>query len=247
MPGNAIIFNEIESLSAEQFCHDRDSSVKSDYSDYRIGKASCEVVKNSFEDTIHKYRSGSIVLLEIPSDNYFNINATSVKYLTDSGFEGIYISFQRPLDNLLNSLKNNFVDTEKLVVIDYASVCAGIDADGKKQCKDSSGSINIKQVFNEINNSLNEIDSKDKFVFVDSISTLALYKSPSEILKIVDFLYKTIHKNDFENIMVIFNTAYISKDREIIKNISYNADEVINIMSYVEKFIDDTIKARFCT
>ena len=76
-----------------------------------------ELVRHSLADTIKKHGQGAKVLLELPIENYFMVNAASVKFLVDNGFEGVYVSFQRPFENITHWFKQKGIDTDKLCLI----------------------------------------------------------------------------------------------------------------------------------
>ena len=54
-----------------------------------------ELVRRSLADTIKKHGQGATVLLELPIENYFMVNAASVKFLVDNGFE-VLVSVVNP-------------------------------------------------------------------------------------------------------------------------------------------------------
>ena len=57
------------------------------------------------KERLKSYNQGSIVVIQTPTENYLDTNISSVKSMVDNGYEGIYLSFQRPFKNI--SSENN--------------------------------------------------------------------------------------------------------------------------------------------
>lgn len=208
-------------------------------------KISNNILKNSIEEVIQKNQNGAIVVLKLPTNNYFTINAKSIKYLIDSDFKGIYISFCRPYDNLKGLLKSNNIDTKKIIIMDYATSCISKD-DDSTVCIDISHHLNVDTLFDKIKDTLNKIDTQNKFIFIDSITTFALYKNPSEIIRFSDYLSNYSKEKIDENLIVVFNVAEVLSNKDYIKDICIHADKVIDIINSYKQEIDDFLGTKFC-
>ena len=76
-------------------------------------------------EALKKHKQGSIVMMELPTDAYFESNVESVKLLTGKGFGGVYISFQRPFKNISSLLKQRGINLNNLIFIDAATAVGG--------------------------------------------------------------------------------------------------------------------------
>ena len=86
----------------------------------------------------------------------------------------------------------------------------------------------------------------NKFIFVDSITTFALYNNPSDIIRFSDYLSNYTKANSNENLIVVFNVAEILCQKEYIKDICIHADRVIDLINSNEGNIDDFLGTKFC-
>ena len=66
-----------------------------------------------------------------------------------------------------------------------------------------------------------------KFVFVDSLSTLALHISFSERLKFSEIMINSVRRNKSDNVTFIFNVAEDLDKKRYIQNINVFTDEHI--------------------
>lgn len=195
-----------------------------------------EVINSSLAKTIEKYHNGAMVMLELPVENYVVANSSSVKFLTENGFEGIYVSFQRPFENIKCLFEEYGIDKDKVTVLDYASFfCENENADQKNYVDISS--MDFKIIGEAIADSLKKIDCKNKFVLIDSLSTVALYKDGSEVEELAKNL---IGIND-DNLLILLNIAEDLVKKQYVKDITSYADEVINLLSCVEKYSRDVV------
>jgi len=204
-------------------------------------KISNEVMNTFLAGTIEKHKQGAMVMVELPTEKYFLVNVASVRYFTDNGFEGIYVSFQRPYNNIHQLFEEHGINTDKLLIIDCATMNSGVKPAEKKKCINISSAIDTDTLGKMIFGALKDIKSSNKFIIIDSLTTLALYKSESEITKLSDILVDKIRANDFDNVVLLFNVAEDLSDKEFIKDITSHADEVINVLNSAEKYTREVI------
>jgi len=157
--------------------------------------------------------NSNLILLKHRSDVYSQSNAISLKILLDRGFKGIFISFQRPKKNLDYWIEKNNLDKEKIVVLDYS------DTEHK----------NISYLYDDIIKYITKIDATKKFVFIDSLNTMALCNQDIWIDDFTVRLLENIEKKTFDNTFFIVNFAKELSDKNIVHNFAEYADGIIDI------------------
>ena len=177
------------------------------------------IIKNMLAQTIKKHKNGAVLMLELPVENYFEANSAQVKFLTENNYEGIYVSFQRPLENILSLFKQNHVDIDKFLIIDEATAF-------------SEENLEIDEIVKTICKSLKDIKSKKKFVLIDSLTTVALYKKSVETTRFLERLVSEVKKHNVENVTFLFNVAKELSEKNFVQDIALTADEVINVGRY---------------
>ena len=181
--------------------------------------------KTFLNQFVKDHENGSFVLLESPAENYFESNLQSVDYLLNEGFEGVYVSFQRPFNNVAGSFIKQGIDLNKILIIDGATAFVSGEQKENPRCVNISSDIKIEDLVNVIYKSLQEFKGCKKFVFVDSLSTIALYKSFSDTLKFPKSLLETLKDSKCENVTLFFNMAQeLSKDILIERMSSYSKE-----------------------
>ena len=191
-------------------------------SDYNQDK----FVTNTLTDAIKKNNQGISVMMQLPIDNYIMANISSVKQLTDNNFKGVYISTQRPYNNMKDLFSRNGIDIKNLKIID---------------CINISNSKDIKIIAQSVIKSLKELKSKKKFILIDSLTTLGLYRSQEELSNFSDVILNITKKNGFENVIVLFGVAEDLSKKEFIKKITTNVDEVIQVLNKSAKYSKEVL------
>ena len=178
-------------------------------------------------EALKKHKQGAIVMMELPAESYFESNIASIKLLTSKGLGGVYISFQRPYKNIFSLLKQKGIKPNNLIFIDAATAVGGEARESEGRCVHISPDIDIDELVRAIYTSLPKLKNKKKFVFIDSLTTIALYKPLSEILRFSEFLMRMVRNREIDN--VIFNVAKDLAQKKFIQDIAIKADEVITL------------------
>jgi len=179
--------------------------------------------------SLEREKKGIVIMMELPTESYFHVNLTSIKYLTSKGFEGIYISFQRPFKNVSSLFSRQGIDMNKILFIDVASALSGEREEENPRCIHISQTIDIDELVRAIYTSLPRLKSRKRFIFIDSLTTITLYKPLSEIMRFSEFLIRTVKKSEKENTILIFNVVKDLAQKKFIRDIALRVDEVISV------------------
>ncbi|MCJ7571846.1 MAG: hypothetical protein MUO82_08225 [Candidatus Thermoplasmatota archaeon] len=181
------------------------------------------------KERLKSYNEGSVVVIKTPVENYLQTNISSIKTMVDNGYEGIYLSFQRPFKNISNIFEQNNIDLEKIFVVDCASVFSNSIQEPDFHNINLDPNFNIEDIVEKINKSIGYLKSNKKFVFIDSLSTLAVHKSLSETLLFSEYMINKIRRNKSDDVTFIFNVAKELDKKRYIQNINVYADEHIHL------------------
>ena len=172
---------------------------------------------------------GYIIMRELPTDEYFEETSNAIKKLTEQGYEGVYLSFQRPFSNISDSFQNKGIDMDKMLVIDAASAlcCAEDIKVSDPHCVPIEQKTNVDELVKAIYSSLPKLHGKKHFVFIDSLTTITLYKPLSETIRFSDFLVKTVRKSEDIELTLIFNVSKDLSQKDFIRDVAFKVDEVV--------------------
>jgi len=189
------------------------------------GNSFTELLRDAMKD----HDTGSVILLESPAEGYFSVNLESVRFLLNSGYEGVYMSFQRPFNNLVSNFERYDIDTNKILIVDGATVFCGVPSEKNARCVRVSEDVSFNDLVNAICSSLLKLKGKKRFVFVDSLSTMALYKPMPETLKFCDALISNVKDKRFEEVTFLFNIAKDLTNKTYVDDIAAYANHHLHL------------------
>ena len=189
---------------------------------------------------IHK-KDGGLFLLKLPSDNYCKCNAHSLKYLLENGYQGVYISFQRPFENVHSWLKYNDINTSKIKIIDGTKEKNSKESTDVLECKD------LRKFTDKINNALDKIKGDKKFLFIDSITTMTFCRSDNAADFVSLFLQETIRDGNYDDISFFVNVAEELEKKKLVKQIASHADGIFDFSYLKGKYSKKAIHTGICT
>ena len=175
------------------------------------------------------HNEGSVVVIKTPVENYLETNISSVKSMVDNGYYGVYLSFQRPFKNISSIFEKNGINLEKIFVVDCASVFSDSVHELNLHNVNMDSGFDVDIIVEKICKSLGFLKSNKKFVFVDSLSTLALHKSFSETLLFSEYMINKVRSNKSDNVTFIFNIPKGLDKKRYFQNIDVYADEHIHL------------------
>ncbi len=186
-----------------------------------------ENITQSINDYIDKKNEDkNLFLLKHSSEIYSQSNAISLKILLNRGYKGVFISFQRPLKNLYNWFEKNGLDKNKMAILDYSD----------------SKDYKANELYKDITKKVEKMSGGKKFVFIDSLNTMALCNSDVWVDDFTDRLVDNISAKKFQNTIFIINVAKELSKKNIVRNFVSYADGIIDIASNSGKYSKDLTK-----
>jgi|GEM_PF-871872 len=184
----------------------------------------------SLNKTIKDYDGSAVVVLEIPADSYFDTNVASVHSLLENGFKGVYLSFQRPYNNLCSSFEKHGINMDDILVVDAATAMCGGRCDKSAGCVDIPFDTDVYGIANVVRDSLLSLKGDKRFVFVDSLSTIALHEPLARVRSFSEFLIKNVRENEgCGDVPFIFNVAAGLSKRICVDDIDPYSNEFIHL------------------
>jgi len=141
-----------------------------------------------------------VVLFLVEPKKYMDTNLEIIKIvIKENKFSGIYVTVNRPFITLVNIMKKKGIDTNRIFFIDCITKMIpsprGISLTSRRKFEKKENCIFIPSPsrLTEIGLALSEALSgmrhpRNKFLYLDSLSTLSIYNDLSTIAKFVHFL-----------------------------------------------------------
>ncbi len=169
-------------------------------------------------------RGAEILLVKVDSKSYVRVSLDIVKYFS-SVAEGIYVTLNKPYFSLKKMFQKEGIDLSRIIFIDCITLqLGGVEID-KERCfyLNSPDPVHLQVM---IERAMDLITSDNRFIYLDSLSTISLYKSFETLIKFLRHLIGKIRLRGF--VGTIF-TLEKEMDDSYYSQISLMCDEVIEV------------------
>jgi len=177
-----------------------------------------EEIKNAINN------GAEIILVKVDAKNYVKVSLEIVKFF--SGFAGgIYVTLNKPYFSLKKMLAKEGIDLGKLYFIDSITMQVGGEVIDEDRCFYLSSPDPV-QLQVTIERAMDLINTNNRFIYIDSLSTISLYKSFETLIKFLRHITGKIRLKGF--VGTIF-TLEKEMDETYYSQITLMCDEVIEV------------------
>lgn len=166
-----------------------------------------------------------IILIETTAEKILEVNLAIVKWLSKKKYAQIILSASRPCQNLLDIYSKNSIDISKIVLL-----CTLCPETGKNKSKSGkvihiSSSSSLTEMSLALGKCMASI-KENKFIFIDSISTLLIHNEPNTLAK---FTHSILTKMRINNVFGLLISLEADTNTEFKAEIAQLCDKVIKI------------------
>ncbi|MDD5416559.1 MAG: hypothetical protein PHU12_01130 [Candidatus Aenigmarchaeota archaeon] len=176
----------------------------------------------SITKDFHDVKKGDSVLLLANSKNYASDNVNVVKHFSSKRYKGIYVTVNRPYENIRAMLKQKNVNMDSMYFIDMISRKSNLEATDERCIY-----VNSPESLTGTGIALEQIAKTvrgDKFIYLDSLSTLLTYNPKQTVLKFAHFLAT---KTREWNVVGIVISLKNQTDKNMLSQLTQFFDKVI--------------------
>ena len=153
---------------------------------------SVEIIRSDekLKKFIKNLKPKTVVLFIIDAKKYHKIHPKVLKTIIEERcFAGIYITINKPYNTLVKYLKENDIDTKNIFFIDAISRVVGGTIKMTKDCLFIPSPTQLTDLAIAMTQAIESMKHKEnKFIFLDSLSTLLIYNPFEVTAKFVHFI-----------------------------------------------------------
>jgi len=177
------------------------------------------------KELLKQLDENKIILLIVDPEHYSETNIDILSYLVKKGLYGIYVTVNKPYTALVELLNKEKIKTENLFFIDL------ITKEFNRHITDTQGCIYLDSphCLTDLAITLRhavETVKKEKFIFLDSLSTLLIYNKIETISRFAHFLTGKMRMWDTKGIIITLNKE---TDETLISRLSQFCDSIYHI------------------
>ena len=165
------------------------------------------------------------VILVLPRAQHELRYLRLVKYFTDRGVPGVYVTLNKSTAELLGEMKPQGIKTDKIYFVDAVTKIA----DGVETDEGNISYLESPEEITELNfeseHAINNLAKGKGFVIVDSITTLLVYNKTATVEKFIHALSQKIKNQGLQGVLF----AAESTDKETLDTIAQFCDDIRNL------------------
>ena len=115
-----------------------------------------------------------VALATVNPNMYQKTNLSIIKHMVSEKVPGVYVTLNRPFEDLLDLFRKNNIDERMIIFIDAVTKTAGGEIKKTENCLFIGDPENLSDISVAMDQAVRAIPSNEKFVFFDSLSTLLL-------------------------------------------------------------------------
>ncbi len=167
-----------------------------------------------------------VALAIVSGEKFHETNQEIVAELVKDNIPGVYVTLNRPYENVKRQLGNRKIDFTKIIFIDAVTKTVSGRVEKTPDCLYIGSPQNLSDMSIAMDQAIMAIPTKDKFLFFDSLSTLLLYNDVSVVAKFVHFLSGKMRVWKVRGIIISLRQK---KDKELIEELREFCDMIINL------------------
>lgn len=179
-------------------------------------------IKNAFNDLPEHW----LLLFVINAEDYLEKNMVILnEVLKQEDTVGVYVTLNRPYQVLTKILEKNNIDTDKLFFIDCITKTIEPENEEKK-CLFLENPQNLTNITIAIEEIMSTIQSKNKSLFVDPLSTLLIYNRTETVSKFLHFLTGKIRVLNLNGVLL---STEKDLDPEFADQLEQFVDKIVDL------------------
>jgi archaellum biogenesis ATPase FlaH len=185
------------------------------------------VAIKSIRDELANLPSGYIALIITARGDYLEVGKSTVKFLLEERrMSGVCITFNKPFKTLSEEFVKVNIDVNKLFFIDGITETATGMHDKSDKCFFMSSPKNLTELAILLEQALGKLPQENRFIFLDSLSTLLIYNETDTVLR---FIHALTGKMRLWNVTGVIVFLEKETDENIISQLSQFCDKVISL------------------
>lgn len=184
------------------------------------------------KETFKKYTNNLkdyVVLVLVNSDTYQEANLEILKALiTEQKVPGIYVTLNKPYRVLQRLMSQNSIDENMVIFIDAVTQTKNMETKKIPRCLFMGSPEKLSDLSLALDQAVKALNTEEKFIFFDSLNTLAIFNNPAIVARFVHFMASKMREWKVKGIIISLDKDI---EQKIIDEFSQLCDAKIEFNS----------------
>lgn len=177
--------------------------------------------ENNLFGMLQTLSPGSINLLVVKLHDYSSAAHALLSYYHAQKMPGVYVSVNKPTQDILKGFSVPLAQTQ---FVDAITALTGKGTEDTQQITFIDSPLALVELNLAISDRMKSVVSNQKFLILDSISTLLVYNTPQSVEK---FCHTVIAKNRSENVVGLLLMIESEDHHDVVETLAQFVDRVI--------------------
>lgn len=170
-----------------------------------------------------------VALLIVDAEKFSETNIELVKILKhENRLPGVYITGNVPYRNLKSHFDSHKVNLKDLTFIDMVTQMSGEEAQKEENCVFVDSPDNLTELSVTLDRAMDNIKGKEKFLILDSVSTLLIYNKDKVVEKFTHFLANNLRETPgTKGILLAVQT---NENKNALEMLAQFCDKVVRLV-----------------
>jgi hypothetical protein len=167
-----------------------------------------------------------VVLALIKVQEYSATNIELIKYLAKQGIPGVFVSVNKPLEEIVESVPQQLIEKSNIEFIDCVSRISGTNEVQGKNFHYVDSANDLVELTEAMEETMEKLKEQEKFAIIDSVSTLLIYNKEEAIERFVHAIAGKLRNWKAKGIFIMVESA---QTKSIAEALGQFCDKVIEI------------------
>ena len=182
--------------------------------------------ENALAASIKTLPAGTTNLLLVKLKDYATTPRALLTYFAHEKMPGVYVSVNKPYADIVKTLPNKETSIPQTQFVDAITALTGRGVEDNQTVTFIDSPLALVELNLAISDRMKGLVSNQKFLILDSVSTLLVYNSAQAVEK---FCHTVIAKNRSENVLGLFLMIESEDHREVVETLAQFVDNVISV------------------
>lgn len=181
----------------------------------------------NLEKELENLPENFILGIIMPSDRYEEANMRLLSFLVNKKkSKGSYVAVSKPYNHTVSLLKRKDINTDNIHFIDCLTKSLGSKVTKTKSCVFIESPAHLTELGIALHDYFTSSGEKNRFLYIDSISSLLIHNSIDTVLKFVHYVTGKMRVFGFNGMLL---SLHEEKDKKLVSHLSQFCDKVIRL------------------
>jgi len=185
-------------------------------------------MKKVLENELKNLPENFVVMAIVPFKNFEEANMHLLSMIIKRyNSKGSYININRPYKSMVQLLDDKNINTKNLFFIDCITKEVRESTGENENCYFVGSPSNLTEIAIALDPVFKE--GKHKFIFLDSLDTLAIYNPIESVIKFAHFLTSKVRLHNLSGVML---AVHENSDERLMMDLAQFCDKVIDLREF---------------